>query len=108
MNANGSFGPTEPKSHLSAPPQAVTPIRVWNDGGGATHAQRLPEFLQKDRPSLVPQKAVTDVRESQSRKCNIPVMFPDVKHFFLRLSLSRDMSDELTRHMSDFGFTRLP
>jgi hypothetical protein len=30
-----------------------------------THLSR--RFLQKDRPSLVPQKAVSDVRDSQSR-----------------------------------------
>jgi hypothetical protein len=30
-----------------------------------THLSR--RFVQKDRPSLVPQKAVSDVRDSQSR-----------------------------------------
>jgi hypothetical protein len=45
----------------------------------ATKTQLRPEFLQKDRPSLVPQQAVIDVRDSQSRALYVPIMFPNVK-----------------------------
>jgi hypothetical protein len=42
-------------------------------------AQIRPAFLQKDRPSLVPQKAVNNVSDSQSPASNILLLFSKVK-----------------------------
>jgi hypothetical protein len=44
--------------------------------------QLRPGFLQKDRPSLVPQQAVADVRDSKPRVAYVLFMFQNVKLIF--------------------------
>jgi hypothetical protein len=58
-------------------PLCTSPKVRWNKGDPAAHTQLRPEFFQKDRPSPVPQQAVADVRDSQSRfleyTCFVPI-----------------------------------
>jgi hypothetical protein len=67
---NSSFGSLSAKTRQSAPPNKPAPT---------SNTQLRREFLQKDRPSLVPQQAVIDVCDFQSRPRNVLIMFQNVK-----------------------------